>query len=114
MTINLEHNRTLLIRQREQLLSADETGRQAAETVELDQSRVGRLSRMDAMQAQAMSIATNQRRARQLQRIDSALQRIAAGDYGDCLSCAEPIAAARLDVDPAATMCIRCAEQQPA
>lgn len=112
MAIDLDHYRALLIRQRERLITADETGHQAAETVELDQSRVGRLSRMDAMQAQAMSIATNQRRARHLQQIDSALQRITAGDYGDCLSCAEPIAGPRLKADPAATLCIQCAEER--
>ena len=112
MSIDLDQYRALLIGQREQLKAIDETGRQAAETVELDQTRVGRLSRMDAMQAQAMSIATNQRRARQLQRIEAALQRIAAGDYGDCQSCAEPIAGPRLGVDPAATLCIQCAEKQ--
>ena len=39
-----------------------ETGDAAAKPVELDQTRVGRLSRMDAMQAQAMSIETKRRR----------------------------------------------------
>jgi DnaK suppressor protein len=41
--------------------------------------------------------------------LDSALERIAAGDYGICEKCAEPIAAERLMVRPAARTCISCA-----
>lgn len=87
------------------------SGEQAAETVELDQARVGRLSRMDAMQAQAISIATNSRRNIELRRIAAALQRIEDGEYGCCLACDEPIAPGRLEIDPAATLCIECAEK---
>ena len=87
------------------------SGEQAAETVELDQTRVGRLSRMDAMQAQAISIATNSRRTTELRRISAALQRIEDDEYGYCLSCGEQIAPARLRIDPAATLCIVCAEK---
>lgn len=87
------------------------SGEQAAETVELDQTRVGRLSRMDAMQAQAISIATNSRRTTELRRISAALQRIEDDEYGYCLSCGEQIAPARLGIDPAATLCIVCAEK---
>ena len=90
------------------------SGEQAAQTVELDQARVGRLSRMDAMQAQAISIATNSRRETELKRIAAALQRIADSEYGYCLSCGELIAPGRLEIDPAATLCIECAEKNEA
>ncbi len=107
--MNLEHYRDQLLRLQQELGRVAETGKSSAETVELDQSRVGRLSRMDAMQSQAMSQATNQRRDLQLQKISAALQRISAGDYGYCLSCEDEIAEQRLEIDPACTLCIACA-----
>lgn len=79
--------------------------------VELDQTRVGRLSRMDALQVQAMSIETERRRSIELNRIEAALDRIAEGDYGYCLLCGEDIAVKRLEFDPTATTCISCARE---
>ena len=77
--------------------------------VALDQQAVGRLSRMDAMQQQAMAQAGERARARDLQRIDAALRRIAEGEYGFCAECGEAIAEKRLAVDPMASLCIACA-----
>ncbi len=77
--------------------------------VTLDQQSVGRLSRMDAMQAQSMALATEERRELERTRIGAALRRVAAGDYGYCLNCDEEIAARRLEVDPAAPLCLDCA-----
>ena len=93
----------------------EETGTdQAAKTVELDQSRMGRLSRMDAMQAQAMAQASGRRRAMMLGRVTSALVRLERGEYGTCQACDEPIHHKRLEFDPAATLCIDCAERSEA
>ena len=77
--------------------------------VELDQSRVGRLSRMDAMQAQAMSLETKRRHELQLTRINSALQRLKSGNFGNCLRCANPIDSKRLEFDLSVILCIDCA-----
>lgn len=77
--------------------------------VVLDQQRVGRLSRMDALQAQAMAGATDARRARERRRLRQALARIEAGNWGWCADCDEAIASGRLDIDPAAERCIGCA-----
>ena len=52
------------------------------DVVTLDQQRVGRLSRMDALQAQAMAGATDARRARERRRLRQALARIEAGTWG--------------------------------
>lgn len=84
---------------------------QAAEVVELDQSRMGRLSRMDAMQAQAMAQASGRRRELMLRQVASALARLDRGEYGACQDCGEPIHRKRLEFDPTATLCIGCAEQ---
>jgi len=46
-----------------------------------------------------------------LERIDQverALGRLAAGDYGHCEGCAQPIAPARLAAFPSATLCVSC------
>ncbi|MCK4586155.1 MAG: TraR/DksA C4-type zinc finger protein [Gammaproteobacteria bacterium] len=100
----------LLLKRQSELKALAETGAEAAQTVELDQARVGRLSRMDALQGQAMSQEAGRRREQELMRISKALKRLELGEFGECLSCDEEIAIGRLKVDPAATLCIRCAE----
>ena len=107
--MNTERHKKSLLEMKRSLLQAQETGDQAEQTVELDQARVGRLSRMDAMQAQAMSKETGRRRRNTLLRIEAALRRIEEGDYGYCQECGENIAPARLDIDPSAQLCIQCA-----
>ena len=78
-------------------------------TVELDQQSVGRLSRMDALQRQAMAEAAERARTLEIQKIDVALKRIEDDEYGYCIDCGEEIADKRLSVDPAASHCIKCA-----
>ena len=99
-----------LLDQQASLLSVADAGAEAAQPVELDQARVGRLSRMDAMQAQAMSVETGRRRREHLVEIEKALGRIETGDYGECLECGEVILPGRLEANPTATLCIACAE----
>jgi len=77
--------------------------------VQLDQQSVGRLSRMDAMQAQSMALATEERRQAERARVTAALRRIETGDYGYCLNCDEEIDARRLEIDPATPLCLDCA-----
>jgi len=108
---DLESVKIRLLEQRDELLDVADSTREAASTVELDQTRVGRVSRMDAMQAQAMAKESDRRRLLALQRIESALQRIEDGEYGVCASCDEPISPHRLEVDPGATLCIECANK---
>jgi DnaK suppressor protein len=107
--LDVEHFKRSLLELRDELLSLDAAGEAAAQTVELDQSRVGRLSRMDALQGQAMSQASNRRRAENLRRVEAALRRIDRGNYGECQGCGEFINPKRLEFDPAARLCIGCA-----
>ena len=74
----------------------------------LDQQSVGRVSRIDAIQQQQMAIASQQQASTQLRKVEQALQRIDAGDYGACLECGEAIALARLEAQPEAELCIGC------
>ena len=101
--------RATLLAARDRLEEVDESGAAATAIVELDQTKVGRLSRMDAMQAQAMAQASDMRRKQLLRRIESALQRLDDDEFGYCLECGESINAKRLAFDPAAELCIDCA-----
>jgi len=94
---------------REELERIAATGDASAAVVELDQARVGRLSRMDAMQVQAMAQASGQRREAMLREIATALKRIDDGSFGICQGCEEPINPKRLEVDPTVRLCIDCA-----
>lgn len=105
-----EYTNVLLAEQKE--LTALKASEQAStQAVALDQSSVGRLSRMDAMQSQAMALEGKRRRDIQLTRIQAALERIEEGEYGYCASCDEEINVRRLKVDPANPFCVECASK---
>lgn len=89
--------------------SADSSAADRAPVV-LDQQSVGRLSRIDAMQVQAMALATEQRRKSELSRVRAALKRLDSEEFGHCEICGEEIAPARIEHNPAVTTCIGCAK----
>lgn len=101
-----------LIDSRGELQGLEQAYKDSSETVELDQCAVGRLSRMDAMQAQQMSLQTDQRRQQQIIRINGALRRIESGDYGNCFICGDEIELRRLQADPTQTRCMQCASKE--
>jgi DnaK suppressor protein len=103
--------RRRLVDRRAELERLTAASRDELRPVELDQALQGRLSRMDALQVQAMSIETGRRRTVELGRIAAALARIEAGEFGECLSCGEEIAPRRLELDPTAAVCIDCARE---
>lgn len=107
-----ENWRDKLLALRAELEDIAATGDESAGVVELDQSKVGRLSRMDAMQAQAMAKASRERRRQMLVRITAALKRIENGEFGLCRACDEPIDPRRLAFDPTASNCIDCASKE--
>lgn len=94
------------------ILIADETG--AADTVVLDQSTQGRLSRIDAMQAQKMAEAQLRRARQRLERVQSVLAIHADPDqdFGACRVCEEPISFRRLKAQPSALFCVACAQER--
>jgi DnaK suppressor protein len=77
-------------------------------TVELDQSAVGRLSRMDALMNQGLGQATDRRAVTDRQDAIDALGRIDDGSYGICSGCHEPIPVARLEAMPETRHCTSC------
>lgn len=94
---------------RHEILALSQTAAEDRKPVSLDQQSVGRLSRQDSLQVQAMAKAADARRAGELRRIDAALARLAQGEYGFCVECGEAIDPKRLEIDPAAPRCRACA-----
>lgn len=93
--------------EKEQDISSDQRN-----AVTLDQQSVGRLSRMDAMQQQAMALATHRRRQSEIAKAHATLKHLSSDEFGYCLECGEPVGHARLDHDPALVLCISCARQR--
>ena len=86
------------------------SAKNSTEVVELDQTKIGRLSRMDAIQRQSMAIEMERRREVDLRRIEAAIERLKSGDFGFCITCDEEIPLKRLEFDPACTTCVTCAK----
>lgn len=111
MTANeLNVFRTRLVTMLTTLESTLEQSAEAADTVVLDQSSVGRLSRMDALQAQAMAQETLRRNHELKRHLHAALGRLDNDDFGFCEDCGEAISPRRLACNPVVDCCIACAE----
>ncbi|MEM9619559.1 MAG: TraR/DksA C4-type zinc finger protein [Pseudomonadota bacterium] len=107
--IDIDAFRIRLNERKTELLSLSVAATDARKPVELDQQSVGRLSRQDALQQQAMANAQEARRGNELQKIDRALARLDEGEFGWCGDCGEAIDVRRLDIDLTATLCAPCA-----
>ncbi len=111
LMLDLARFREKLLARREELLAEDRMTAAGRAPVTLEQDSVGRLSRIDAMQLQAMALAQARRRQSERHAIDAALSRIEENEYGHCAKCGEDIAAARLEHNPAFATCIECAKE---
>ena len=92
-----------------QIAEEDRLGVEGQSVVTLDQQAVGRLSRMDALQSQAMAKAGQARREAEKTKLQAALRRMEEGEFGYCEDCGEEIAPKRLQLDPGVRLCISCA-----
>ena len=110
-SIDLAHYKKILLHRQKEIIAMQQTTNDSTRPVDLDQSSVGRLSRMDAMQSQAMALENKRRREIELTRIDAALERIKEEEYGYCAACDEEIDQRRLSVDPANPFCVKCASK---
>ncbi|MBT4871251.1 MAG: TraR/DksA family transcriptional regulator [Marinovum sp.] len=107
--VNLSDFRRLIQKKLAEIDKENTLGAESQQTVELDQQSVGRLSRMDALQAQAMARAHQVRRDGLRQALLQALLRIEEGEFGYCSDCGDLIPHARLELNPALQLCIGCA-----
>ena len=107
--MDLDYFRQLVEKRLSETSLIREQAQEGAGVVELDQTRVGRLSRMDALQMQEMNLESQRRRERELLALEHALKRMDDGSYGECNRCGEDINPRRLEIDLTATLCIDCA-----
>jgi DnaK suppressor protein len=92
---------------RHQLAAEDPT----KDSIKLDNA-IGRLTRMEAIQAQSMGAEGRRRAEQRMTRIQRALDRLEKGIFGDCTACGEEIPEGRLGLLPDAALCIRCAQRR--
>lgn len=104
----LEELREELERQLKKLRRSMRATNRVMEPVELDQSSVGRLSRMDNLQTQGLTAGLQAREQARLGQLTEALGRMDAGTYGLCVVCGEPVTFERLMIFPEAPNCAAC------
>ena len=98
MAIDIEAVRKKLEEERVQLLARSIPPPEVARGDEAD------LAAMEQAKDRSLWLANDQRQ--RLAQVDQALARIAAGTYGICDACGKPIALARMEANPVATLCI--------
>ena len=108
MDIQFAKYKELIEQQLEELTAEDVLGQNAQKTVELNQRSIGRLSRVDAQQSQAMAQAQQRRRDAHKRVLQAAMPRLAAGEFGYCMECGEEIEEARLLATPFVLKCFGC------
>ena len=94
--------------QLENLGLEDALGRDSQKTVELDQQSVGRLSRIDALQSQAMAQAQQRRRNNLKALLQATMSRLNNKEFGYCEDCGDEIEDARLLANLVVTKCMTC------
>lgn len=108
MQCDFEYFRQRLLDEIAQLDVSMQEAQGAMSTVVLDQTSVGRVARMDAMQQQAMAQALHERMKVSHRRLQAALNRINAKTFGICCQCEEELDSQQLSKDPAAVFCLAC------
>ena len=100
---------SVVIRQKlDDLIRENGFGSGAQRIVELDQQSIGRLSRMDALQSQAMAKAQQRRREGQRQALIQTLCRTKEDEFGDCIDFGGKVDVARLRANTTITCCMSC------
>ena len=103
--------RSLLLELRDSIAQQLQQNESSSAPVELDQTLVGRVSRVDAMQQQSIALSSRANLTQRQRKVAAALRAIEAEDYGYCQQCDENIGCARLKVQPEAGFCLSCQEK---
>ena len=106
---NSKYFEQILLAMKYQILELDKTSEESKKPVLLDQSSIGRVSRVDAIQQQQMAEASSRRRLLKIKKIEIALNKIKLNEFGICIECGDDIALGRLEIDPTYTKCVNCA-----
>jgi DnaK suppressor protein len=111
MEIEVEAFRQRALLELAQIEQALKAGADSSGVVVLDQSCTGRLSRMDAMQQQAMGSGLAERLRVQKRKLLAALERMREGQFGICCQYHEGLPLERLEADLAAPFCMQCQQE---
>ncbi|PLX70793.1 MAG: hypothetical protein C0602_04625 [Denitrovibrio sp.] len=103
----LEYYEELIKKQIDELQVTIASMMQSVKPIEPDTS-IGRLSRMEAIQAKSISESNLRSKRMRLQRLEAALLRIQRGTFGLCSVCEEDIPEKRLKIAPESTVCMDC------
>jgi DnaK suppressor protein len=87
-------------------------GGESSKTVILDQTMIGRVSRIDAIQQQKIAQAGFERDKRHFHQLKKALQNINSEDFGYCMECDQDISFSRLMVKPESSFCVSCQQNK--
>ena len=107
--VETQRFKTLILERLSEISAEAELNAQSLDTVALDQQAIGRLSRMDALQNQAMAKSMKVRRDNEEHALNQALTRLADGEFGFCVDCGDQIPAKRLELNLTTTRCVSCA-----
>jgi DnaK suppressor protein len=99
--------RRILLERRQSVLTS--LGTKAGALVHGD--RVSEEDQAQHSLTEAVSLRLNGFDYLQLRQVQEALDRLALGEFGMCLSCEQPIAPKRLDALPWAKYCVKCQER---
>ena len=99
-----------LVRQLAKLERSMTVTDEALKTVDLDQTAVGRLSRMDSLQSQGIAKGLRERESVRLAEIQGAMLRLNTGTYGVCTACGKDVPFERLLVFPESATCATCGD----
>ena len=108
MNLQLNDIRAQLVEKLSELDRALELTNDHAQTVVLDQTAVGRVSRVEALQDQQLGLAHQRQIAVEILLVKKALRKLDTGEYGLCERCDEDIPAARLQLIPECECCVVC------
>jgi DnaK suppressor protein len=101
----------LLLAEREKLIK--QASKTLAEEASLDVNELpDEIDQASAEYNQSFIFRLRDREKYYLSKIEKALKKIEAGEFGICEACEEEISPKRLEARPVTTLCIRCKEEQ--
>ncbi len=107
----LKRFRDILTHRREEILKAAETTKERGMGFSTD-DLADEVDLASSESDQSMNLRLRDRERVLFRKIDKALKKIDAGEYGVCERCGEEIGMKRLEARPVTDLCIRCKEEE--
>ncbi len=71
---------------------------------------IGRISRMDAINNQAVTESAMREKQEKLKKLKIALSKVGSSDFGICVKCKQAIPLGRILIKPESMFCVNCAK----